>query len=452
MEQSPAAQSTDTLAGKRTQRLIQGTFFSVISKLVVFLGGALSIPLTIRYLGKESFGIWTVISTILSMLLVMDLGVANSLTNFVSEAFARDDKEHASRFATTALLLMICLAGLLGVVGWLIWPHVNWPELFHLSPDSPNKDVAGRAVAASFVVFLIGLPANLAPRILGGYQEVRLASMFQCVGAVGNVFSIVVLIYLHAGLVALSVASASALVGANLLCLAWIWTIHKPWLRPMRIHLSPQAARMMVQSGSEFFILQLAALIVFNSDNLIVTHYLGPSEVASYSIAWKLVSYGTLAQTLLAPALWPAYSEAFARNDLAWVRKIFFRTMWMTMGTALVCAIIFAIAGRWIIGVWASHAAVPSESLLILMCIWTVISTFMNNTSTVLVAKGETRLQAWASILAAVVNLGLSVHWVHRIGSIGVILGTIVSYLTLLIVPQTWKVMQILREKDPPRT
>lgn len=445
MEQSATAHSTDILASKRTQRLIQGTFFSVISKLVVFLGGAISIPLTIRYLGKESFGIWTVISTILSMLLVMDLGVANSLTNFVSEAFARDDKEHASRYATTALLLMMCLGLLLGVMGWFVWPYVNWPQIFHLPADSPNKDVAGRAVAASFVVFLIGLPANLAPRILGGYQEVRLASMFQCVGAVGNVLSIVILIYLHAGLVALSVASASALVGANLLCLVWIWGVHKPWLRPRRIHVSPHAARMMVQSGSEFFILQLAALIVFNSDNLVVTHYLGPSEVASYSIAWKLVSYATLAQTLLAPSLWPAYSEAFARNDLAWVRKIFFRTMRITMGTALAATAIFAFSGRWIIAVWASRAAVPSETLLLLMCVWTIISTFMNNTSVVLVAKGETRLQAWASILAAVVNLALSVFWVHRIGSVGVILGTIVSYLTLLIVPQTWKVKQILR-------
>jgi len=39
-----------------------------------------------------------------------------------------------------------------------------------------------------------------------------------------------------------------------------------------------------------------------------------------------------IAQTLISPALWPAFSEAFARNDLAWVRRTFLRTLWITMG------------------------------------------------------------------------------------------------------------------------
>jgi hypothetical protein len=37
------------------------------------------------------------------MLLVLDLGVANSLTNFISEAYAKDDPQHASTYSTTAL-------------------------------------------------------------------------------------------------------------------------------------------------------------------------------------------------------------------------------------------------------------------------------------------------------------------------------------------------------------
>ena len=97
------------------------------------------------------------------------------------------------------------------------------------------------------------------------------------------------------------------------------------------------------------------------------------------------------------------------------------------------------------------QAAVPTEQLLLLMCIWVLISTFMNNTATVLVAKGETRLQAWCSLAAAVLNLALSIYWVQRIGAAGVILGTIVSYFVILVGPQTWKVYHVLRAETPPR-
>jgi Na+-driven multidrug efflux pump len=42
------------------------------------------------------------------------------------------------------------------------------------------------------------------------------------------------------------------------------------------------------------------------------------------------------------------------------------------------------------------------------------------------------------SIVAAGLNLWLSILLVKRIGSLGVVLGTIISYVVTLIVPQTW--------------
>lgn len=435
---------TQSLASVRTRRLMEGTVAAMLSKGVVIAVNAISIPITVRYLGAESFGVWVTISTALSMLLVLDLGVANSLTNFISEAYAKDDHEHASTYSTTALAVMVAFALILAGIAWWIWPTLHWDRLFHLA--SPKEaPMVSRAVAAALAIFLIGLPAGLAPKILGGYQELRSANLFIAVGSLCNLISIIVLVYLHAGLVALVTASSAALVGANLLCLVWIWCFHKPWLSPRLSHIKGRAARRMMQTGSEFFLLQIAGLVAFNSDNLVVTHYLGPAQVAPYSVAWRLVGYAAVAQALIAPALWPAFSEAFARGDLAWVRRMFRRTMWATMSIALGCSALFAFAGRWIIRVWASRAAVPTEELMLLMCIWVLISTFMNNTATVLVAKGETRLQAWCSVAAAAVNLALSIYWVQRIGAAGVILGTIVSYIVILVAPQTWTCYRALR-------
>lgn len=431
-------------ATRRTRKLVDGAFSGVASKGIVLVVNAISIPITIRYLGEESFGIWITISTALSMLLVLDLGVANSLTNFTSQAYAIDDREHASVYSTTALGVMVLVATALGLAAWLMWPHLSWVRLFHLSNDRLGPTVS-RAAAAALLIFLIGLPAGLAPKILGGYQELRTANIFAAVGSLLNLVSIVCLIRMHAGLVALVSASSAALVGANLLCLVWLWSVHKPWLLPRLHHIRRGAARELMESGTEFFLLQIAGLLAFNSDNLVVTRFLGPAEVARYSVAWRLVGYAAVAQTLIVPALWPAFSEAFARNDLAWVRVTFRKTMMLTMGVAIGFSVLFAVAGRWIIRIWATRAAVPTEKLLLLMCVWVLISTFMNNTATVLVAKGETRMQAWCSIAAAVLNLALSVYWVQRIGSVGVILGTITSYLGVLVVPQTLSCYRILR-------
>jgi len=435
-----------SVASGRTRRLIEGTLATMLSKGVVLAVNAISIPIVVRYLGAESFGVWVTISTALSMLLLLDLGVANSLTNFISEAYAAGDRDHASVYSTTALGIMVIFALFLGGIAWWIWPHLNWEHLFHLSSPTASSTV-GRAVAVAVTIFLVGLPAGLAPKILGGYQELRLANLFATTGSICSLIAIIVLVRLHAGLVALVAAPSAAFVGANLLCLIWIWLFHKPWLSPRLSRITGSATRRMMQTGSEFFVLQLAGLVVFNSDNLVVTHYLGPAQVTSYSVAWRLVSYAAVAQTLISPALWPAFSEAFARGDMQWVRNTFRRTMLLTMGSVLAFCLIFAWGGRTIIRIWASSAAVPTEGLLLLMCVWILISTFMNNTATVLVAKGQTRLQAWCSLGAAAINLALSIYWVQRIGAIGVILGTIVSYLLVLVIPQTMLCYSILSER-----
>jgi O-antigen/teichoic acid export membrane protein len=428
----------------RTRRLVEGALSAGVSKGAVLLSNFISIPIAIRYLGAESFGIWVTISTTLAMLLVLDLGVANSLTNFISEAYAKDDRARASTYATTALAVMTGFAALLGGAAWWIWPRLHWQNIFHLQ-SADQAATAARAVAAALALFLVGLPAGLGAKILGGYQELRAANLFVAAGSAFNLISILAVVRLHAGLVALVTASSAALVGANLLCLFWIWCVHKPWLFPRWRHLERSAAREIVRSGSAIFLWQLSGLVATNSDNLVLAHYLGPAQVASYSVAWRLASYAAIAQTLITPALWPALSEAFARGDLAWVRRTFRHTLWITMGSALGFALLFAAAGRSMIRVWASEAAVPTESLMLLMCAWMLISTFMSNLSNVLMAKGETRMLAWSALGASVGNLALSIFWVQRIGAPGVILATILSFAMVLVVPQSWSCRRVLR-------
>ncbi|HEY4960097.1 MAG TPA: polysaccharide biosynthesis C-terminal domain-containing protein, partial [Terriglobales bacterium] len=57
----------------------------------------------------------------------------------------------------------------------------------------------------------------------------------------------------------------------------------------------------------------------------------------------------------------------------------------------------------------------------------------------------RTREQGVLSMIAAAVNLGLSIVLVQRIGSVGVIAGTILSYLLVLVVPQSLIVRSVLR-------
>jgi O-antigen/teichoic acid export membrane protein len=408
---------------------------------------ALIIPLTVRYLGKESYGLWVVITSTVIMYLILDIGIANTLTNLISEAYASGDETLATAYATTALWLILAIAAAFGAATWAAWPWIRWAQIFDVR-DPALAGVTSHTVAVALFLFLAALPCNLATRILAGYQELHIANGFAAGGNVLSLLSVAGVVFFHGSLPSLVGAYAGSPVAANLACLLWIWMFHKPWMKPWPTRIVPRHIGRIFHSGSQFFVIQMASLVVSNSDNVVISHYLGPAEVTPYSIAWRLTGYLIGVQAIAFPAIWPAYSEAYTKGDLQWVQRTYRRVRRITLAYAIVGGIGIFFFGRQIIGLWAGRQAEPSMFLIRLMCIWMVICVIATNQACLMGALGRVRRQAISSSVAAMVNLALSIWWVQVMGTVGVLLGTIVSYLIFVVTTQSWEVHLILREQS----
>jgi O-antigen/teichoic acid export membrane protein len=429
---------------KRSRGIAGAALTAVFGKGISLLVSLATVPLTVRYLGAEGFGLWITISSATTMFFVLDIGIASTLTNLISEAYAADDKERAATYFATAFWLVLGISALLGLLGWILWPSIHWVSVFHVQDPALVHDTS-RAMAAAFIVFLLALPTGLASKVLGGYQELHASNLFAAAGSVLSLLVVLAVVYYHGSLPFLVAGYAGSSAAANVACLLWICFFHKPWMKPGLRRISPGCIGRIFRSGTQFFAIQLAGLVVFSSDNLVISHYLSPASVTPYAITWRLVGYITTVQALITPALWPAYSEAYAKGDLSWIRSTYNRTRWISVAALAAACSIILFAGRDIIRIWAGPAAVPSEFLIQLMCVWAVICVFTTNQSMLMGATFRVSKQAISSVLSAVANLALSIFWVKTIGPAGVVLGTIVSYLLFIVAVQTWEVRRILR-------
>ena len=418
--------------GRILKAVCSGGFARLLSSAITLL----SLPLAVRYLGAERYGIWATVTTTAVWINLLDIGIANTLTNQISRAYALGDKDHAARYLTSALALSSGMAALGGfAAAWLI-PRVDWARLLNASAKVGAAEVT-HTVAVAVALMLLALPCNLSSKVLAGYQELHLSNYAAGAGAVASWCGLALGVVLHVSMPVLFVMSAGCLPLANLVTLLAVVAFQKPWLLPHPSLVERGALQELLSSGSSFFLIQVAAVVVFSSDNLIVSHYLGAFEVTPYSVTWRVVGFVALVPSLVFPALWPAYAEAYAKHDYAWIRRTFAMTMTGTVALNALCVSGLLLFGRGLIRLWAGAAAVPNWPLLLTMCLWALISGFMTVESCLLAALNRTRAQALLSIVAAGLNVALSVIWVHRIGSLGVIAGTIVSYLVVLVLPQT---------------
>jgi O-antigen/teichoic acid export membrane protein len=434
---------------RRYRGIAAAALSGLFGKGTSLLVGAVTVPLTVRYLGSEGYGLWITISSAIAMFFVLDIGIASTLTNLISGAYAKDNKQQAAAYFVTAFWLVMGIAVLLGLAGLVLWPHIHWASLFHVQDPALARETS-RAVAATFIVFLCALPSGLASKVLGGYQQLHLANLFTAGGSLASLLGVIVVIHLHGSLAMLVMVYAGSSALANAICLVWVCFLQKPWLKPWPSRFKNHLIGEIFHSGGQFFLIQIAGLVVFNSDNLVISHYLSPAQVTPYSVAWRVVSYVTTLQVLAFSALWPAYSEAYAKGDLAWIRSAYARNRWVTLAAlAFACGVLLS-AGQRIIFLWAGPAAVPSWPVLLLMSIWMVILAITTNQSCLMGATARVKKQAVFSLVSAGANLALSILWVRTLGTAGVLLGTIVSYLLFIVIPATLEVRSILRGRDAP--
>ena len=431
------------LSDSRMSRVLLGSVTALFGRGLAVLVNAVLLPVILRYLGKLEFGIWITISTSVLMLSVLDLGIANTLTNFIAEAHAEEDQDKAVRFYATAFWITSAAVILLFPLCYVGWNAISWGAVFHVS-DALQIQHARTCVAVAVAFFLVSLPLTLANKVFAGYQQVHFANAFAMVSSVLSLVAILTTIALHGTIVYLMVSYCAAMLVGTCSLNLWLHFWQRPWLMPrlQSVHLA--AAQSLFGQGFLFFIIQCTGLVVFSTDNLVITHYLGPAQVTPYSFAWRLTSYATMVQAIMLPSLWPAFSEAYHKRELDWVVSTYRSVTRKSLAAVGLAALVIGFSGRLIIRLWAGSNAVPSQRLLWLMAVFNLIMAATTNQAFLLNATRRLRLEAIVAVLAAGVNLTLSIFFVQRIGTEGVIASTIFSFLVFMIVPQEFEVRRVL--------
>lgn len=435
----------DTQRERRSRSVVRGTVAAVLARGLGSLTGIITVPLTVRYLGAERYGVWMTISSAIAFLGFTDFGLASSLTNALGKAFGENDREGARRYVTTAFLILSVVAILLvsaGIVfatpvGGLIFPSVGQAVMRHEVVPS---------LIISLAIFAFSLPLVVVNRLLGAFQESAAANLWVMASSIAGLVGILVVIFCRGGLPWLVLGSIGANTLVHAISAIWLFGWHKRWLIPVNWEFDLAIFRDLLSSSWKFFVANAAWLINSQTDNLIIAHYLGPAQVTPYSVMFRLFAYATLIQVLAAPTLWPAYTEAATRRDFDWIRGVFRKNVKWSLLIAIGILIILIVFGQTIIRFWAGPVAVPPFGAMVWMALWNLILAYLVVAGCLLQATGHvTGLSIYSSVTAAF-NVVLSIWFVRFYGITGVIAATVTAYILLSVIPVTLETRKVFRK------
>jgi O-antigen/teichoic acid export membrane protein len=409
-----------------------GSVSAGLARVLMTLSTFLTLPLTVRYLGPERYGIWVATVTITGWISMMEFGITDTLTNTIAETHATGDRQRAAQYTSNALMIAFCFASFLFAIGVVGWHISDWSGFFKATGDVRPSEIRNTLAVACSLTVLTPV-CTIGMKILSGYQQTHVANLMTAVGAVLSMVGLLVGMYFSFTMPLLFLCSSGFTTLSGLTLLLWVVLVGKPWLRPRPRLLDTSVARLLLKAGAPFFLIRIAGIIVFGTDNLIIGHYLGADQITPYSVTMRLVTYAQVIPSLMFASLWAAYAEAHARGDIGWIRRTYFRVMRSNILIMVALLAVLVACGRWLIGVWAGQAAVPSQALLLAISVWAIIYGITGLQSCLLGGIGRTRIQSCAAITTGVTNLILAIVLVQSIGILGAVSATILAFVFTII-------------------
>lgn len=176
---------------KLVKKIIKNTVFVSLSRFISGFGGFLITPFLLRYLGLESFGVWSLLFIVIAYLNLLDLGLADTTVKFTAQFSARNDKKSIFNLFSLAvgfyLLLLMLLFLFYFIFRQFFDTNISLPQNSHL--------VFSQIFAAAIAYSITTSINNLIISVYSGLQKMEYLAFNQIIYTGGlfilTIFSII---------------------------------------------------------------------------------------------------------------------------------------------------------------------------------------------------------------------------------------------------------------------
>ena len=408
----------------RGNPLKRSMLLSTLCKPLGMIISLLYTPFLLRYLGDEYYGIWSTILSVINWINYFDVGIGQGLRNSLAKHIANKEEKDAKEVVSTgyvALALISVVTFIFGIVFFLL---ADIKVLFNTELDIRP------ALVVSFICICTNFVLGLSRPQFYATQQAEKVSFMTILTQGVNLIGILTLSFVSNG----SLFSVAVLVGVSgilvNLCYSFsLWKKHD-YLRPSFKKYNPQKLKDVCGVGVKFFLIQISALVLYSTDNMIITQLFGPTHVTPYHTSYTAFGIvNGLFAAFLSP-LWSRYTVAMEKKDYRWIKKSVL-DLDKFLPVIAVILLIGTVLFKPIAHIWLHKDLNYDFGLVPCMAIYFFLYMWGSIYATVLNGTGRINLQLILAVSTAIINIPLSIILGDNcgMGTTGVLLATIICML-----------------------
>jgi O-antigen/teichoic acid export membrane protein len=292
-----------------TRLLARNTLLSLIAQLAPLVVALVTVPLLIKGLGSDRFGVLTLAWTLIGYFGLFDFGLGRALVQAVSEALGSRDEgrlREVTSIALTALLALGIVAAVLlaALAHWLAYDVLQMEDT--LRSEAANSFVL-LALSLPFVMTSVGLRG-----IFEAHQDFGIATALRLPYGVFSFVGPLLLLPYTRNLTAIV---AAIVVGRAVTAIAYAVAARRryPWLRLFSTR-NPMAIVPLLHMGGWMTVSNVVSPILSNMDRFLVGAMISMSAVAYYVTPYEMVTKLLIVPGAVLAVFFPAFAATHATD------------------------------------------------------------------------------------------------------------------------------------------
>ena len=414
----------------QVDKIFKNSFFSVLSQIVLIIVGFFSQRVMNLRVGQELVGLNSVISNIIALLSVSELGIATAVVYHLYGALENNDEEQIASLMNLYRRAYFIFALFITTAGLLLLPFIH---LF----------LKENSFALSYVrlVYLLWLIRTVLSYLLSYRRSILIADQREYIVSITllaanvmNYGSIILILELSQDyVIALSI---NILVEA----VSNIWLSRYvdrkyPFLKRLRKKASEKSLILRVfHDIKNIFVTRLSNKLLNSTTSLIISSFISVSITGLYS-NYTLITQSVInVMNALSNAIQPSVGHMFIagdkEKDYRALRKLSFLFFFVT---AVVGSCLYSLITPFVTDIWLTDQY-RLDTAIVLFCVMSCCLLILGlPLALIMNVSGLFEKERNLSILTAVVNLLLALLLIKPLGIVGVLIGSCSAYALQLL-------------------
>ena len=408
-----------------------------VSLLISFL----YVPLLLHSMNAVNYGIWLTLTSLIAWISMFDIGLGNGLRNKLSIALANGDKQLGRVYVSTAYICISLLVLVLIILFVMIQQFVSWQGV--LNAVAVDKGQLDLLVFIVFAAFSLQFVFSLLNSILMAMQMPAFSSFILMVGQLFSFITVLMLVDIFHVNSLLTLGGTISLIPPVVMLVSSIMLFcgKYKYISPSFRYFDISKIKEILSLGIKFFIIQVITIILYQTNNLIITHTLGNSAVVEYNVAYKYMHALVMLFTIIVTPLWSATTEAYTKKDFSWIKRI--NKQMRKIVIFMTCiGFVMLIVSKYVYEIWLDNNDLEIKfSTSLLLYVYSIFMIMYGNYGYILNGIGKLQIQIYVTLILAVIYIPAAIFAGHMWG-----LNGILSVFTLNpIINYIWSKMQFAK-------